>query len=619
MRKIAALLLIFVLMVSLSGHVWAASGKIVTNATGYTSAEDVEHKIVNGIVVNWGARGETCSFLSPSALNYYYALDTDTWAELSEKDGGTGTSDAYTSQLYKALQSLMQTQHTNLQGYQDTRQYYQYTDCANNDSSLISSFYSGKTVASAWTGTTYNREHVWPKSKCINTNKAEDSADIMMLRATITSENSSRGNSAYGESSGYFDPGEAVRGDCARMVLYGYVRWGNTSKMWGTSGVMESLDILLKWMEEDPVDTWEMGRNDSVQSITGVRNVFVDYPEFAWLLFGQEIPEDMVTPSGNAAAEVPHTHSYTTSITAAATCTTEGVLTYTCACGDSYTESIPATGHKYESTVTAPSCTEQGFTSYTCACGDSYTEGIPATGHKYESTVTAPSCTEQGFTTYTCACGDSYADNYVPAAGHSDTDADWNCDICLEALCGHDLTLVYNSIVPSCTTAGYTGDTHCAHCGLLLARGALIPATGHRDDDRDLVCDDCGHTLGCLHENKELRNASNATCSKTGYTGDTYCAECGEQTANGAILPATGQHTYGDWVLSDDGGRQIRTCGECGRREFRAASTAAPTPTDPTPVDNTNNSGPIWIILAVVGATVAVGVAVFVIRKKKKR
>jgi hypothetical protein len=81
--------------------------------------------------------------------------------------------------------------------------------------------------------------------------------------------------------------------------------------MWGSSGVMENLDILLKWMEEDPVDTWEMGRNDAVQSITGVRNVFVDYPEFAWLLFGREIPSDLVTPSGNGASPAPCAHKNT--------------------------------------------------------------------------------------------------------------------------------------------------------------------------------------------------------------------------------------------------------------------------------------------------------------------
>ncbi len=93
-----------------------------------------------------------------------------------------------------------------------------------------------------------------------------------------------------------------MRGDCARILLYQYTRWGNTSRMWGSGGVIENLDVLLRWMEEDPVDTWEMGRNDAVESITGTRNVFVDYPEYAWLLFDRDIPDDVVTPSGIAAS-----------------------------------------------------------------------------------------------------------------------------------------------------------------------------------------------------------------------------------------------------------------------------------------------------------------------------
>jgi len=142
----------------------------------------------------------------------------------------------------------------------------------------------------------------------------------MMLRPTWVSENSSRGNTAYGESGSYYDPGESTRGDCARIVLYVYTRWGNTGRMWGTSGVMESMDVLLKWMEQDPVDTWEMGRNDAVQAITGTRNVFVDYPEYAFLLFGKSVPNNYPTPSQSNGATPeppkPHTCDYTP-----ATCT----------------------------------------------------------------------------------------------------------------------------------------------------------------------------------------------------------------------------------------------------------------------------------------------------------
>jgi endonuclease I len=79
--------------------------------------------------------------------------------------------------------------------------------------------------------------------------------------------------------------------------MFGYVRWGYTN----INDVIESQTVLLNWMAADPVDTWEMGRNDSTESITGTRNVFVDYPELAFVLFGEEVPATMQTPSKAAA------------------------------------------------------------------------------------------------------------------------------------------------------------------------------------------------------------------------------------------------------------------------------------------------------------------------------
>ncbi len=107
-----------------------------------------------------------------------------------------------------------------------------------------------------------------------------------------------------------------------------------------------------------------------------------------------------------------HVHSYESKVTEP-TCTEGGYTTYTCACGDTYTDSeTAALGHTYESKVTEPACTEGGYTTHTCACGDTYTDSETAPlGHTYESAVTAePTCTSEGCTTYTCACGDSYTE-----------------------------------------------------------------------------------------------------------------------------------------------------------------------------------------------------------------
>ncbi len=311
MKRSLALMLALVLCLGLAIGTSAAPAaqKITTPATGYTSAGQVAYLTtqVNGrtVVYNWGARGEDCVFLSTYATSFY----TDSYETMATYQGSHQQNQVPNSQLYSYLQQLMTDSHvyyTYYDGTKNVRDFYMYTDCVSNDTTQVALLYRGGLVTSTWNqGSIWNQEHVWPQSLLkVGSNETVISqrvGDIMHLRPANPSENSSRGNTAYGTGSGYYDPGVSVRGDCARMVLYMYVRWGMSSKMWGSSGVMQNVDTLLRWIQEDPVDTWEMGRNDAVQSITGTRNVFVDYPELAFLLFGQQVPEDMVTPSGKAA------------------------------------------------------------------------------------------------------------------------------------------------------------------------------------------------------------------------------------------------------------------------------------------------------------------------------
>lgn len=111
-----------------------------------------------------------------------------------------------------------------------------------------------------------------------------------------------------------------------------------------------------------------------------------------------------------------HTHSYTGKVTKEATCTAAGTKTFTCSCGDVYTETIKATGHNYTTKVTKQAtCTTAGTKTSTCsACGNTTTETIKATGHNYTTKVVAPTTSAQGYTLYTCSgCGESYKDNYT--------------------------------------------------------------------------------------------------------------------------------------------------------------------------------------------------------------
>ncbi len=81
-----------------------------------------------------------------------------------------------------------------------------------------------------------------------------------------------------------------------------------------------------------------------------------------------------------------HTHSYSSSVTKQPTCTETGVRTYSCSCGSSYTESIAAKGHDYESNFTVDkeaTATTEGSKSRHCKNCSAKTDVtvIPALGY----------------------------------------------------------------------------------------------------------------------------------------------------------------------------------------------------------------------------------------------
>lgn len=92
------------------------------------------------------------------------------------------------------------------------------------------------------------------------------------------------------------------------------------------------------------------------------------------------------TPADNTQAA--HKHNYSSSITKESTCTEKGVKTYTCSCGDSYTEEIAKTGHTESGwvTVTEATCSSDGLKHKTCTvCGvETASETIISNGsHNY--------------------------------------------------------------------------------------------------------------------------------------------------------------------------------------------------------------------------------------------
>lgn len=114
---------------------------------------------------------------------------------------------------------------------------------------------------------------------------------------------------------------------------------------------------------------------------------------------------DGTEDSTQGTTEAPHTHSYSSKVTTAATCGKEGIKTFTCSCGHSYTEKIAATGqHSWQSAT----CT----TPKTCNnCGK--TEGTTS-NHNYDNNGTCTKCgTVLPEATEYITFNDVFLENYV--------------------------------------------------------------------------------------------------------------------------------------------------------------------------------------------------------------
>ena len=334
-------------------------------------------------VSNTGTRHALCTELSAQAEAYYSGeYDWDTMSRLSGVDTDSSL-EAMDGALYAELQELMSDTMTRSVSYKSLTGYWPDTDCSANGGQIF--IYSD-----AASNSSVSREHVWPKSRASFYQK-NGGSDLHHLRPEDTTINSTRSNYTMGDvigvlgsysskayngktvlwyssSADLVEVADNVKGDVARILLYVYVRWGQPNLCENVAGadlpamdsddsandglkVIEDLDTLLEWCAEDPVDTWEMSRNDCIENIQGNRNVFIDYPEYAWLIFGRETPEDMPTPSGNSGGNPVHQHSVTVVNAKAAACTEPGYSgdKVCSACGMTVEkgQSIPSLGHDY--------------------------------------------------------------------------------------------------------------------------------------------------------------------------------------------------------------------------------------------------------------------------------
>lgn len=227
-----------------------------------------------------------------------------------------------------------------------------------------------------------------------------------------------------------------------------------------------------------------------------------------------------------------------------AQCTTPATIHYECTnpgCLYEYdVESSPALGHAWdEGKITQEqSCDNPEITTYTCTRSNckkkKQVETKPALGHTWdEGKITKEAtCSETGVKTYTCSrCGGTKTEE-IPKTKHD-----------------------YEEHVvkaPTCTEKGISYYV-CKNCRLTTSR-RQTPATGH------------------IHT--EVRNQKDATYKENGYTGDTYCKDCGKKLETGTVIPklVEKEHDYGEWIPDQAPtckkyGTRYRICKNCGDRE----------------------------------------------------
>lgn len=167
----------------------------------------------------------------------------------------------------------------------------------------------------------WNREHTYPRSRgdfdSIDLDDFADGTDVFVttnadslrhansdahgLRATDGPENSSRGNQDYGEYSGPDGTAGSWQGDVARAVMFLAVRYNELALISGdpdnsTVGELGDLDILLQWHENDPPDDYEMNRNNIIHTWQLNRNPFIDQPDLASYIWGENVGEPYFNP-----------------------------------------------------------------------------------------------------------------------------------------------------------------------------------------------------------------------------------------------------------------------------------------------------------------------------------
>ena len=265
-------------------------------------------------------------------------------------------------------------------------------------------------------------------------------------------------------------------------------------------------------------------------------------------------------------------------VTTAATCTENGVMTYTCTmCSDTKTEVIPATGHAYGEPVWSWTDDFKATATFTCTNDATHVENVTA---EVTSAVTTPAaCETTGVRTYTAKVtfeDKEYTDTkteVIPATGHAYGAPvwKWNDDFTASATftCANDDSHV--ETVNATVTNEVTTEATCEADGVRTytakvtfegeeytdTKTEVIPATGHAYGTPVWKWNDdftASATFTCANDTSHVKNVTatvtnavttEATCETDGvrtYTAKVTFEDKEYTSSKTEVIPAKG-HT----------------------------------------------------------------------------
>lgn len=208
-----------------------------------------------------------------------------------DSDYYAGTADLTGQELKDYLNEILNTGF-NLQTYNVARQALEIADRDPYKFENVLLIYDRDSDKGEWDHPIWEREHVWPQSMLpeqANASTANVASDLHNLRAIRPHVNQNRSNYYFVDpvnpddefgivGTDTYYPGDDCRGDVARIMLYMNVAWNLPLR--------EDINTLARWHFADPVDEFEIIRNEVIYDYQGNRNPFIDNPEFVRKIYG---------------------------------------------------------------------------------------------------------------------------------------------------------------------------------------------------------------------------------------------------------------------------------------------------------------------------------------------